>query len=58
MALDRYTPFPFQIHIIQYLILKVAVGQGVGQLNQPVGQGTFSVVNMRYNAKIPDVVHG
>ncbi len=57
MALYRNSSFPFQVHVIQHLILKVAVCQGVRQLDQPVSQCTLSVVNMRYDAKIPDVIH-
>jgi hypothetical protein len=52
------TPFPFQVHVVQYLVLKVTVGQGMGKLYQTVGKCAFSMINMGYDAKVPDVIHG
>jgi hypothetical protein len=30
----------------------------MGRLQEPVGQGRFTVVDVRNNAKIPDLIHG
>jgi len=57
MALDGYASFPFQIHIIQNLILKIPFCQGMCNLNQAVSQGTFSMVNVCNDAEISDPVH-
>jgi hypothetical protein len=57
MALDCNTPFSFQVHVIEYLILEVPFRQGMGYLNQAVGEGALAMIYMGYDAKIPDVIH-
>ena len=57
MALDGNTLLTLQIHIVQHLCLHVAVRDGFGKLQQPVCQGTFTMVNMRYNTEIPNILH-
>ena len=44
-----------QIHVVQHLLLHVAVGDGAGDLQQPVGQGALAVVDMGDDAEIADV---
>jgi hypothetical protein len=57
MALDGDPFFTFQVHIIQHLVHHIAVANGLGMFQQPVGQCTFTMVNMRDDAKIPDILH-
>ncbi len=57
MAFNSDAFFPFQVHIIQNLVLHISFANGIGRLQEAVGQGTFAVVNMGNNAKIPDILH-
>jgi hypothetical protein len=57
MAFNRNTSFPFEIHIVEDLILIFPFGYGVGYFQQTIGQGTFTVVNMSYDTEITDLVH-
>ena len=57
MALYGNTSLPFQVHIIQKLILLIPVRDGLGRLQQAIGQSTFSMINVRYNAKVADILH-
>ena len=57
VALDGDAFFPFQVHIVQYLVHHVAVADGGGDCKQPVCQGTFTVINMGDDAKIADILH-
>jgi hypothetical protein len=52
VALDRDTALTFQIHIVKQLGLHIALTYGVGKLQQSIGQGTFTVVNVRNNAEV------
>jgi hypothetical protein len=57
VRLDGDTLLTFEIHIIKYLRLHLALVQSVGSLQQTVGQGRFTVVDMGYNAKISNFLH-
>jgi len=57
MALDGDAFFPFKIHVVQHLIFHIPGGQGICQLQKTVRQSAFPVVNVRYNAEIPDIFH-
>ena len=57
MTFDGYAPFPFEVHIIQDLILEIPVRKRMGKLNQPVGQCAFTMVNVCNDAKITDMIH-
>jgi hypothetical protein len=57
MAFYGNPAFPLQIHIIEHLILHLLAGDGPGKFQQSVGQSAFTVVNMSYNAKVPDMIH-
>ena len=48
---------PLQLHVVEHLILHVALADGVGHLQQTVGQRALAVVNMGYYAKIAYVLH-
>ena len=54
MGLDGDAPLALQIHPVQQLLLKIARGNGPGQLQQPVGQRGFAVVDMRDDAEVAD----
>src|SRR5665647_1894248 len=57
VALDRDSTFALQVHVIKYLVLKIPVCQGMGELYETVSQCAFTVINVGYDAKIPDVLH-
>jgi len=57
MTFNGNPPFALKIHIVQKLILLFAVSYGMGEFEKAVCQRTLSVVNMRNDAKIPDVLH-
>ena len=51
---DGDAPLPLQIHIVQKLALHLALLHRPAQLNEPVGQGGFSVVDVGNDAEISD----
>jgi hypothetical protein len=60
MRLNRYTPFPFEIHGIQNLFLHPVNLNGSGYFEETVGKRRFAVIDMGDDAKIPDsgsVIH-
>ena len=57
MALDGYALLLLQIHIIKDLVLHLPVGKCLGQFQKTVSQGTLAMVNVRYYAEIPYVLH-
>jgi hypothetical protein len=57
VAFDRDTLFPFQVHIVQYLVHHVTIGNGIGSLQQAICQRTFAVVNMGDNTEVTDLLH-
>ena len=57
VAFDGNAAFPFDVHIVQDLILKVSFIAYAGKLNQAVGKRGFTVVNMSDDAKVSDVFH-
>jgi hypothetical protein len=57
MAFDGNTPFLFQFHAVEHLVVHIPFGDGVGELEQAVGKGAFAMVDMRNDAKVPDVIH-
>ena len=58
VALDGDAPLSLQIHVIQGLLLQLTVGNRPGRLEQTVGQGALSVVDVCDDAKVADVFHG
>lgn len=58
MAFDGNASFAFQVHTIKNLIFLITFIEGMGLLQQLVGQGTFTMVNMGDDTKIPDILHG
>jgi hypothetical protein len=57
MAFNRYPPFLFQFHAVEHLIVHIPFRDGIGELEQAVGKGAFAMVDMRNDAKVPDVLH-
>ena len=57
VALDRDAALAFQVHIIERLVLHIALADGVGVLQQAIGKGAFSVVNVCDNAEVAYVFH-
>ena len=57
MALDGDASFAFNIHIVKHLVLELAFGKCSGSFEQPVRQGTLTMVDMCYDTKVSDVFH-
>ncbi len=60
LGLDRNPPLAFQVHGVQDLVHPLALGNGLGYVEEPVGEGAFSVVYVRDYAEVAssfDVVH-
>jgi hypothetical protein len=57
MALNGNPALALEVHIIQGLRLHIAFVNSMGILQQTVGQCTFAVVDVCYNAKIADISH-
>ena len=55
LRFDRDPALALQVHAVQVLRPHVAVRHGVGELQQPVGQGRLPVVDVRHDAEVPDV---
>ena len=55
-GLNGNAPLPLQIHVVQDLILHLPGLYGLAFLQQPVGQGGLSVVNMGNDRKIPQFI--
>ena len=51
-GLDGDAALTLQVHVVQQLALHVPIGHGVALLNQPVGKGGLSVVDVCDNGKI------
>ncbi len=57
LALDRDPPLPLDIHVVEDLVLKIAVLNHAGVLDEPVGERRLPVVDMGDNAEISDMIH-
>jgi hypothetical protein len=57
LALDGNTPFPLNIHIIEKLVTEFPVTHHFANLDKSVGQGGFPMINMCYDAEVPNVFH-
>ena len=54
VGFDRDAAFPFDIHRVEKLCFHIPFGHGAGQLNEPVSEGRFSVVDMGHDREISD----
>ena len=52
---DRDAPLSFEIHIVEKLLLHLARLDRMGQLEQPVGERRFAVIDVGDDAKVADV---
>ena len=55
-GLDRDAALTFEVHVVEDLLLEVALGDSPGDLQQPVGQGAFAVVDVGDDREIADEV--
>ena len=58
LALDGDAPFTLQVHVVQVLGLHVTIGDGAGHVQEAIGQGALSVVDVGDDAEVADVLHG
>ena len=56
LSLDGDAALALQVHRIEHLLVHLALGERAGKLQQAVGKRGFAVVDMRDDAKIPDVL--
>ena len=57
VAFDGNAAFPFDIHIVQHLILKISFITDTGKLDQPVGQCGLTVIDMGNDAEVSYILH-
>jgi len=57
LRLDRDPAFALELHGVEHLLLHFAVGQTAAQLDEPVSEGRFAVVNVRDDGKVTYVPH-
>ena len=57
MTFDGYAALTLQIHIIEHLSLQVLAFNGIGILQQTVGQSAFPMIDMCYYTEISDILH-
>ena len=53
--LDGDAALALQIHAVEQLLLHIAVADGVRELQHPVGERAFAVIDVGNNAKIANV---
>ena len=52
LALDGDAPLPLYVHGVQNLVLELTVVDNLGLLDEAVGKGGFSVVDVGHDTKI------
>ena len=57
VAFYRDATFPFDVHRIQELVFKFALGDCAASLNQAVCERRFAMVDMSNDAKVANVFH-
>jgi hypothetical protein len=57
LGLDRDPALALEVHRIEHLRLHLAVRKPTAQLDDPVGKRGFTVVDMRDDGEIADMVH-
>ena len=57
MALNGNTPFSFEIHIIEQLLLHIPAGNSMRSFQQPIRQGTLAMIDMSDDTEIPNILH-
>src|SRR5277367_14413 len=54
MRLDSDAALPFEVHGVKHLRMHLARGERAGQLQQPVRERGFAVIDVRDNREIAD----
>src|SRR5277367_3835991 len=54
MRLDSDAALPFEVHGVKHLRMHLARGERAGQLQQPVRERGFAVINVRDDREIAD----
>ena len=55
LGLDRDATLALELHIVEHLLVHLAVGQPATQLDHPVGQGRFPMIDMGDDREITDM---
>ena len=58
LGLDGDAPLALQVHAVEHLLAHVALGDGVGHLQDAVGQRRLPVVDVGDDAEVADVIEG
>ena len=56
VGLDRDSPFALEVHRVERLLLELARGNRVRELEDAVGERRLAVVDVRYDAEVANVV--
>ena len=54
-GLDRDAPLALQVHVVEQLLVHLALADGAGVFQQPVGQRALAVVDVGDDAEVADV---
>ncbi len=57
LCLDRNAAFALEIHRVQHLVSHLSRLQSTAMLDEPVRQGRLTVIDMRNNREVSDLVH-
>ena len=57
MTLNCDAPFSLQVHVIQHLLLKIPLGNGMRKFKQSVGKGRFAMINVCDDTEIAYIFH-
>ena len=52
---NRDSPFTFQVHVIEHLVLKFALRDRPGPHEQPIGQRALTMVDMRDDREVTNL---
>ena len=58
LGLDGDATLPLDVHRVEHLRLHLAVRQTAAEVDDPVGQGGFTVVDVGNDREVSDVLHG
>jgi hypothetical protein len=57
LSLDCDAALALQVHGVQHLLLHFPVGQAAAQMNDAIGQGGFTMINMGDDGEISNMLH-
>ena len=58
LRLDRNAPFPLKIHGVKHLLGHFPILQATAMLNKSIGKRGLTVIDMRDDREISNVLHG